>query len=255
VKTTFLGTGTSLGVPIIGCKCGVCRSRDVRDKRQRSSVLVEIDGRNIIIDTGPDFRAQCLSNNIEHIDAILVTHPHRDHIAGLDDIRPFCYIQKQYIPVYASPSTCNAIQHDYSYCFATPKYPGVPDIELHQIKNYIPFDAAGIQVTPFPVMHAKMEVTAYRFRNFTYITDAWQISEESVNAAKGTQYLVVNALRKEPHPSHFNLEQALDFIATIKPEHAYLTHIGHSLGYEETQAILPPNVQMAYDGLSITIPD
>jgi len=254
VKVTFLGTGTSLGVPIVGCNCAVCRSADPHDKRLRSSVLVEIDGRSIVIDTGPDFRQQCLAYNIQHIDALLITHPHRDHLAGLDDIRPFCYIQQQDIPVYASNFTCNAIRHDFAYCFAEPKYPGVPDIALHELDYYKPLDVLGVEITPFPVMHAQMVTTAYRIGDFTYITDASSIPEQSLKAIEGTETLVVNALRKEhPHPAHFILPQALDLIAKIAPREAYITHISHDIPHAATQQELPENVHLAYDGLVLDL--
>ena len=254
MKVTFLGTGTSLGVPIVGCNCSVCQSADPHDKRLRSSAYVESDGRCIVIDTGPDFRSQCLDNNVRHIDALLITHPHRDHLAGLDDIRPFCFIQEQDIPVYASNYTCEAIRHDFAYCFAEPKYPGVPDIVLHELKYYEPFEVLGVKITPFPVMHAKMVVTAYRIGGFTYITDAVSVPEESIEVIKGTEHLVVNALRIEPeHPSHFTLPQALDLIARINPREAYITHISHKIPHAETEKTLPKNVHLAYDGLTLQI--
>lgn len=252
MKITFLGTGTSLGVPIVGCDCPVCQSTDHRDKRLRSSALVETGGRTIVIDTGPDFRQQCLTYNIRHIDALLITHPHRDHLAGLDDIRPFCYIQQQDIPVYASDLTCGAIRHDFAYCFTEPKYPGVPDIVLDEVEYYKPVDVSGVEITPFPVMHAQMVVTAYRIGNFTYITDASSIPAESLEVIKGTEYLVVNALRKDPpHPAHFTLSQALDLIATIRPREAYITHISHNISHAATQQELPSGVHLAYDGMTL----
>jgi phosphoribosyl 1,2-cyclic phosphate phosphodiesterase len=254
VKVTFLGTGTSLGVPIVGCNCPVCQSADTHDKRLRSSALVEIEGRSIVIDTGPDFRQQCLAYNVRHIDALLITHPHRDHLAGLDDIRPFCFIQQQDIPVYASDYTCNAIRHDFAYCFADPKYPGVPDIVLNELEYYKPFEVLGVEITPFPVMHAQMVVTAYRIGNFTYITDASSVPEESLEVIKDTEILVVNALRKERiHPAHFILPQALDIIAKIQPREAYITHISHDIPHASTQQELPKNVHLAYDGLTLDL--
>ncbi|MCQ2253085.1 MAG: MBL fold metallo-hydrolase [Bacteroidales bacterium] len=250
MKIKFLGTGTSLGVPIIGCDCSICQSTDSRDKRTRSSIIIEEQGKHIVIDTGPDFRSQCLANNVRHIDAVLITHPHRDHLAGLDDIRPFCYIQKQYIPIYASELSCKAIRRDFGYCFAEPKYPGVPDIELHQIEYGQAFQIADITVMPIAVMHAKMEVTAYRIGRFTYITDASLISPESIDLIRGSEYLVVNALRQEAHPSHFNLPQALELIGEINPRQAFITHIGHTLAHQATETLLPDNVRMAYDGMT-----
>ncbi|MBQ5403964.1 MAG: MBL fold metallo-hydrolase [Bacteroidales bacterium] len=253
MKITFLGTGTSMGVPIIGCKCRVCLSDNPKDKRFRSSVFIETDNKNFIIDTGPDFRIECLNNGVERIDAILITHIHRDHLSGLDDIRPFCYQQKEFIPIYASNSVCKQIRKDFAYCFGENRYPGVPDIELHEISDK-DFEVLGTSITPIKIMHAKLEVTAFRFGKFTYITDASYIPEESVKKILGTEYLVVNALRKEPHPSHFTLSQALDLIERVKPKQAFLTHIGHTLGpYDEVQNALPKNVTLAYDGLKLEI--
>lgn len=252
MKINFLGTGTSLGVPIINCNCPVCTSGDPRDKRLRSSILVEEQGRFLIIDTGPDFRTQCLTNDVRHIDAVLITHPHRDHLAGLDDIRPFCFIQEQNIPIYGSAFTCDAIRHDFQYCFAEPKYPGVPEIELHEITHYKSFEAAGIEIMPFPVHHAQMIVTAYRIGSFSYITDAGSIDEEAIHAIEGSQYLVVNALRiSPPHSAHFTLPQALDLIARIKPREAYITHISHKISHTGIESQLPPHVHLAYDGLTL----
>ncbi|MCR5456348.1 MAG: MBL fold metallo-hydrolase [Bacteroidales bacterium] len=252
MKIKFLGTGTSLGVPIVNCHCPVCTSGDPRDKRLRSSVLVEEKEHFIIIDTGPDFRAQCIANNVQRIDAVLITHPHRDHLAGLDDIRPFCFIQEQNIPIYASSYTGAAIRRDFAYCFAEPKYPGVPEIHLQEFEHYKKFSAAGIDILPFPVHHAQMVVTAYRIGNFTYITDAGQIDDEAIRVIEGSEYLVVNALRKEPpHAAHFTLPQALDLIAHIKPREAYITHISHMIPHAATERELPPHVHLAYDGLTL----
>ncbi len=247
-----MGTGTSLGVPIIGCGCDVCKSADPRDKRTRSSVMLEIDGKHIIIDTGPDFRTQCLGNGVARIDAVLITHPHRDHLAGLDDIRPFCYQQQAAIPIYGSPLSCQAIRRDFAYCFAEPRYPGVPDIELHEIGDG-DFWIGGISITPIMVMHADMEVTAYRIGDFTYITDANVIPEESMRKIEGSRYMVINALSPRKHHSHFSLEEAVATVERIAPEWAYLTHIGHSLGHAATEDATPDNIHLAYDGLVLEI--
>ncbi len=247
-----MGTGTSLGVPIIGCGCDVCKSADPRDKRSRSSVMLETGGKHIIIDTGPDFRTQCLSNGVTRIDAVLITHPHRDHLAGLDDIRPFCYQQQAAIPIYGSALSCQAIRRDYAYCFAEPKYPGVPDIELHEIGDG-DFSIGDISITPIRVMHADMEVTAYRIGDFTYITDANVIPGESMRKILGSRYMVINALSPRKHHSHFSLEEAVDTVMRINPEWAYLTHIGHSLGHAETEDSTPGNIHLAYDGLVLEI--
>lgn len=251
VKITFMGTGTSLGVPIIGCGCNVCQSADPRDKRTRSSLMLEAGHRHIMIDTGPDFRTQCLSNSVTRIDAVLITHPHRDHLAGLDDIRPFCYQQQAVIPIYGSSLSCDAIRRDYAYCFAEPKYPGVPDIELHEIEYGKEFRIGDTGIVPLPVMHGSMKVTAYRIGDFTYITDANMISDHTLDMIAGTRYLVINALSPKKHHSHFSLEEALSMIERINPEWAYLTHIGHSLGHEETERNTPDRVHLAYDGLQL----
>lgn len=251
MRITFLGTGTSMGIPIIGCNCRVCTSQDPADKRFRSSVFVEIDGKNFIVDTGPDFRMQCLNNNIRRIDAIFITHIHRDHLSGLDDIRPFCYQQRAFIPIYGSGEVCAKIMKDFAYCFGDNRYPGVPDIELHEI-GLRKFNVLGVDVQPIVVKHAKMNVSAYRFGKFTYITDASYISEDAIKLIEGTEYLVVNALREMPHPSHFTLGQALELVERIGPKMAYITHTSHDLGLaSEVQPRLPKNVMLAYDGLSV----
>jgi len=253
--TTFMGTGTSLGVPIIGCDCHTCTSGDSRDKRTRSSIHIESQGISLIIDTGPDFRTQCLATGVSRVDAVLITHPHRDHLAGLDDIRPFCYKQQANIPVYAPPESCQAIRRDFAYCFAEPRYPGVPDIDLHEIGYMQPFQIGALSIIAIPVMHGKMQIAAYRIGGFTYITDANSISAESMAAIQGTEYLVVNSLSTRQHHSHFSLQEALEVVAQVQPREAYLTHIGHSLGrYQETEPTLPPHVHLAYDGLRLELP-
>ena len=251
VKITFLGTGTSLGVPIVACPCAVCASTDSRDKRMRSSVFIEVDGKNIVIDTGPDFRTQLLNNNIKRVDAILITHQHRDHMAGLDDIRTFNYMQKCAMPVFANYLTVDSIRRDYYYCFGEPRYPGVPDIELHNVGDD-PIDVLGITVTPINVLHYKLPVLGFRIKNFTYITDASHIENSELEKIKGSNVLVINALRKTEHLSHFSLPEALEVIEKVKPKRAFITHIGHEMGFHsETDASLPEGVHLAYDGLSI----
>lgn len=255
MNATFMGTGTSLGVPIIGCDCATCTSDNPRDKRTRSSMHIETQGISIIIDTGPDFRTQCLANNVDRVDAVLITHPHRDHLAGLDDIRPFCYKQQGEIPVYASAMSCEAIRRDFAYCFQEPKYPGVPDISLREIKYMEPFQIGGISILPIPVMHGKMEIAAYRIGGFTYVTDANSISPQSMDAIRGTEYLVINSLSTRQHHSHFSLEEALEVVELIQPRTAWLTHVGHSLGrYNDTEPTLPKNVHLSYDGLRLELP-
>lgn len=252
-KITFLGTGTSQGVPVILCACGVCLSANVKDKRLRCSVKVEVEGKVIIIDTGPDFREQMLRSKTTRIDAILYTHEHKDHIAGLDDVRPYNFIGGQHIDVYATEQVEEALKREFSYAFAKEKYPGVPELTIHKIANNI-FEAAGTHVTPIQAMHAEMPVLGFRIGNFCYITDANFITPEELEKAKGCDVFVINALRRETHYSHFNLEQALEIITEVKPKTAYLTHISHRLGlHDDLEYELPENVFISYDGLEIMI--
>ncbi len=253
MKITFLGTGTSLGVPVVACNCNTCNSDDIRDKRLRSSVLVEVNGTNLIIDAGPDFRQQLLRENIDKLDAILLTHEHRDHIAGLDDIRSFNYLHKKAMDIYAEQRVQKGIKVNYSYVFSKTKYPGIPDMNLKLIENK-PFNVNSITIIPIRVMHLKLPVFGFRIKNFSYITDANYISEEEKEKMKGSEVLVINALRKKKHISHFNLEEALQLIDELKPENAYLTHISHLMGkHNDVSKELPENVFLAYDGLELSI--
>ncbi len=254
MKFTFLGTGTSQGIPVIACGCKVCMSDNPKDKRLRTSGMFEIDGRVLVIDTGPDFRQQMLQNNVKTIDAVIYTHEHKDHIAGMDDVRPFNYIQKKNIEIYATERVKEALHKDFHYAF-DPKYqyPGIPLVNINLISNQT-FDCQGIEVIPIEVLHYKLPVLGFRIKNFTYITDANYISEKEKEKIKGSKVLVVNALRHQTHISHFNLEEALELIAELKPEKAYLTHISHHLGlHKDVQEMLPENVYLAYDGLSIDL--
>jgi phosphoribosyl 1,2-cyclic phosphate phosphodiesterase len=253
LKVTFLGTGTSQGVPIIACKCEVCKSVDQRDKRLRSSILFDIEGKAILVDCGPDFREQMLIHKVDRLDAILFTHEHRDHVAGLDDVRAFNYILQRPMDIYAEERVIKMLQVEFAYAFEEEKYPGVPDLIVHQITNE-EFEVEGIKIIPIRAMHASLPVLGFRFGDFTYITDANFISKEEKKKMKGTKYLVVNALRKMVHPSHFNLSDALALIAEIKPDKAYLTHVSHQMGlYEDIQKELPSNVMFAYDGLKLEV--
>jgi phosphoribosyl 1,2-cyclic phosphate phosphodiesterase len=252
MKITFLGTGTSQGVPVITCKCEVCQSSNIKDKRLRTSILINYNKKNIVIDTGPDFRQQMLTNHIEKLDAVLFTHEHKDHIAGLDDIRAFNYQSKQDMPIYATEQVQAGLKKEFHYIFSDFKYPGIPKVDLNTIHNFKPFQLFDKTITPIEVMHYKLPVTAFRIDNFTYITDANFISDSEKEKLKGTEVLVVNALRKEEHISHFTLQQALDLIAEVKPKKAYLTHISHLLGtHDDVSLELPENVSIAYDGLVI----
>ncbi|GAA4793116.1 MBL fold metallo-hydrolase [Olivibacter ginsenosidimutans] len=249
----FLGTGTSQGVPVIACDCRVCTSVDPRDKRLRSSVLVTENGKNIVIDTGPDFRYQMLRENIKHLEAVLYTHAHKDHIAGLDDIRAFNYFQGVAIDVYADQRVQDELKREFYYMFNEHKYPGIPRINLHDV-NQETIYLHDIAIEPIEVMHHELPIKGYRFGDFTYLTDVKTVSPLAIDKIKGTKILVINALQREPHISHFNLEEALAFAHTIGAEQTYLTHISHRLGrYQEVSQELPDGVYLAYDGLMLTL--
>ncbi|SNT11513.1 phosphoribosyl 1,2-cyclic phosphate phosphodiesterase [Ekhidna lutea] len=253
MKITFLGTGTSQGIPVIGCKCEVCSSVDYRDNRLRSSILVEIDGTHIVVDTGPDFRQQMLRERVDKLDAVLFTHAHKDHVAGLDDIRSFNFLQKKDMPIYATSHVLGRLKQEFSYIFEDSKYPGVPRVDTNPIENET-FQINGIDIQPIEVMHYKLPVLGFRFGDFTYITDANHIAEEEKEKIKGSKILVLNALQKKSHISHFNLEEALELIEELKPEKGYLTHIGHFMGtHFAVSKELPENVEIAWDGLKLVI--
>jgi phosphoribosyl 1,2-cyclic phosphate phosphodiesterase len=251
LKITFLGTGTSTGIPMIACECAVCTSTDKKDKRLRSSILVESANTRIVIDTTPDFRYQMLRENIKHLDAVLFTHPHKDHIAGLDDVRAFNFFQEQAMQIYANQMTIDALMREFAYAFADKKYPGVPNLELNSIALE-PFFIGDIQVMPVEVWHMKMPVFGFRFGDFTYITDANRIEESEKKKIRGSETIVVNALRKEKHISHYNLAEAVELVDDLQVPNAYFTHISHQLGrHEEVEARLPKGIHLAYDGLVI----
>lgn len=255
MKVRFLGTGTSQGVPVIACTCEVCQSVDKRDKRLRTSVLLEFEnGYNVVIDTGPDFRYQMLREHVDHLDAILMTHAHKDHIAGLDDVRAFNYHQQQSISIYANAATLESLQREFYYAFSAIKYPGIPQLDLVEIFPSSSFELFGESIMPVEVMHFKMPVIGYRIGSFCYITDAKTVTQESRKLLENLDVLVVNALQESPHISHFTLEEALAFIDDIKPKQAFLTHISHRFGrHEYIKQILPENVFVAYDTLSIDV--
>jgi phosphoribosyl 1,2-cyclic phosphate phosphodiesterase len=253
LKVTFLGTGTSQGVPVIACDCPVCSSLDYRDKRLRSSIHLDIDGKSLVVDTGPDFRQQMLREKINHLDGILFTHEHKDHTAGMDDIRSYNFLQKKDMPIYGTKKVLAQIKREFSYIFEEIRYPGVPSVTIHEITNQ-PFSAEGINVVPIQVMHYRLPVFGFRFGDFTYITDAKYIDNVELEKVKGTKVLVINALQKTHHLSHFTLEEAIQLVEFIKPEEAYFTHISHRLGtHQEVEQVLPPNIHLAYDGLKITV--
>jgi phosphoribosyl 1,2-cyclic phosphate phosphodiesterase len=250
---TFLGTGTSSGVPMIACDCEVCTSTNSKDKRLRSSILVQSPDTNLVVDTTPDFRYQMLRENIKKLDAVLFTHPHKDHIAGLDDIRPFNYFQQKPMPIYANQMTEEAIRRDFHYAFSNTKYPGTPDMVTNTIDEG-PFEIAGINIQPILVWHLKMPVYGYRFGDFTYITDANRIDDEEKEKIKGSKILVLNALRNEKHISHFTLEEAIELSLELEAEEVYFTHISHQLGtHEQVSTKLPKHIHLAFDGLKIFV--
>lgn len=253
LEITFLGTGTSSGVPMIGCHCEVCRSPDPKDKRLRSSILLRYRDKTIIIDTTPDFRYQMLRIANDRLDAVLFTHAHKDHIAGLDDIRAYNYFQQKPMQVYATQATQKELVREFYYAFAETKYPGIPQILLHNIES-VPFEVEGLSITPIRVWHHKLEVVGFRIGDFTYITDANKIDAPQQALIAGTKVLVINALRKEKHISHFTLSEALGVIDSLAIPEAYLTHISHQMGrHEEISRQLPANVHMAYDGLVLQV--
>jgi phosphoribosyl 1,2-cyclic phosphate phosphodiesterase len=250
LKITFLGTGTSQGIPVIGCGCAVCQSNDTKNNRLRVSVLVETDDKTIVIDSGPDFRYQMLRAKVNDLDAIIYTHEHKDHVAGLDDIRPYNYLLKKVIDIYATVRVQDALRREFSYIFEDTKYFGLPQIKLHTV-DVQPFLIGETTIIPIEVMHHKLPVLGYRFGDFTYITDAKTISEESLAKIKGSKILVINALQKENHISHFTFDEAIDFANKAGAATTYFTHMSHNLGlHADIEKELPSHIKLAYDGLS-----
>jgi phosphoribosyl 1,2-cyclic phosphate phosphodiesterase len=250
---TFLGTGTSSGVPMIACECEVCRSTDPKDKRLRSSILVESAKTRFVVDTTPDFRYQMLRQQVKHLDAVLFTHPHKDHIAGLDDVRAYNFHQEQPMPIYANQMTIDALMREFAYAFADKKYPGVPNLELNSI-GMESFFIGDIPVQPILVWHLKMPVFGFRFGDFTYITDANRIEENEKEKIKGSKVMVLNALRKEKHISHYTLDEATALVEELKVPEAYFTHISHQLGkHENVESDLPEGIHLGYDGLKLNL--
>ncbi|TAL75031.1 MAG: MBL fold metallo-hydrolase [Bacteroidetes bacterium] len=250
MKITFLGTGTSQGVPVIACDCNTCLSDDQHDKRLRTSLLLETNETTLLFDAGPDFRQQMLREHVTKLDSIILTHEHKDHISGLDDVRAFNFKSRDAIDIYSEERVQKVIRKEYSYVFSEFQYPGIPQMRLNSIPEH-GFSIKGIQLIPIRVFHYRLPVYGFRVGNFAYITDANYIPEESKEKLSGVEYLVINALRKEKHISHFSLREAIDFIREISPDKAFITHISHQMGsYADISKELPPGIILAYDGLS-----
>jgi phosphoribosyl 1,2-cyclic phosphate phosphodiesterase len=256
MKITILGSGTSLGVPLIGCHCEVCRSMDFRDHRLRPSILVQVADQNILIDTGPDLRTQMLPTKVQRLDAVLYTHQHKDHTAGMDDLRAFYYAQNQTpIPIYAREEVISQLKEEYAYVFVDndKKYPGVLDVEVHYIENK-PFCIGDVEIIPIEVFHHKLPVFGFRIQDFTYITDVNFIPAEEMPKIIGSKILMLDALRREPHIAHYTLEQAVEVAQQIQAEKTFFTHISHGLGlHKEVEKELPENIRLAYDGLVLEL--
>ncbi len=249
LKITFLGTGTSSGIPMIACNCEVCTSADKKDNRLRASILVQSSTTTIVVDTTPDFRYQMLREKVKKIDAVLFTHPHKDHIAGLDDIRAFNFFQQSSINIYANTLTQEALKREFRYIFAEKKYPGIPQIDLYTIDQH-PFIIGDITIVPILVWHLHMPVLAFRFGDFTYITDANKIDEQERKKITGSKIMALNALREKKHISHFNLAEAIEIVQQLKVPEAYFIHLSHQMGkHEDVEKTLPVGIHLAYDGL------
>ena len=254
LKITILGSGTSQGVPMIACECDVCQSDDQKDKRLRSSILVSHNDYNYCIDSGPDFRQQMLNNHVKRLDGILYTHEHKDHTAGMDDVRAFNFIQQKDMPLYCSERVERALRMEFSYVFAEEKYPGIPSVDLMRLDGSAFLLPSGLAVTPIQVLHHRLPVLGFRFDDLTYITDANYISDFEKEKIRGSKVLIINALRKTPHISHFTFQEALNLIEELQPERAFLTHISHMLGkHEDIESWCPPNVHPCFDGMVLTV--
>ena len=253
MKITFLGTGTSQGVPVIGCQCEVCRSLYFRDKRLRSSIHIEVDGKSFVIDTGPDFRQQMLREDIRRLDAVVMTHSHKDHIAGLDDVRAYNFLQRSDMPIYGRREVLDRLKIEFYYAFEPQKYPGIPQLNLIEI-NEQEFVVEGIRFTPLPVTHMHLPVLGFRVGNFSYITDANFIPDSTYRKLKGTEVLVLNALQKESHQSHFNLTEAVSVAEQVGARQTYFIHMSHRLGlHKAIEKELPAGIALSYDGLTLAL--
>jgi len=253
MKINFLGTGTSQGVPVIGCQCEVCNSKDVKDKRLRTSVMLDVGNTRFTIDAGPDFRYQMLREGVRDLDGILITHCHKDHIAGLDDVRAFNFLLKKSMKVFATARDQRAIQQEFSYAFGENLYPGVPRFNLETIDDD-PFFISDVKIIPLKALHQKMEVTGFRVGDFAYITDTNYIPGETLAAISDCKVVVLNAVRRKPHPSHYSLDEAIKVLEFMRPQKAYITHISHLMGtHEEISKELPDFISLAYDGLVLDL--
>jgi phosphoribosyl 1,2-cyclic phosphate phosphodiesterase len=253
IKVTFLGTGTSQGVPMVACRCRVCTSPDHRDKRLRSSILIESVRTRVVIDSGPDFRQQLLREKTRSLDAVIFTHEHKDHIAGLDEVKAFNFLNKMRMPVYATPRVQEALKREFAYVFSEERYPGIPEVDLFEFDNEV-FHVGDLVFQPVSVMHYRLPVKGFRVNDFAYVTDANFIAETEKEKLRNLDVLVLNALRREPHISHFTLEEAVALVEELKPRKAYFTHISHQLGtFEELRQELPPHIELAVDGLQLVV--
>ena len=253
MKVTFLGTGTSQGIPVIACDCRVCISENPKDNRLRTSILIEANNQTIVIDTGPDFRQQMLRENVQKLDAIVFTHQHKDHVAGMDDIRAFNYKFKKDMDIYCTAEVEEALIREFPYVFSSYKYPGVPEIKVHNIKNE-PFIINGVELIPIEGLHYKLPVFGYRIKDFVYLTDVSFVSEREKEKMKGAEVIVLDALRKTPHISHFTMEQAVELLEELNPKQVYLIHISHLMGkHNEVVKELPNFIKPAHDGLVLSL--
>jgi phosphoribosyl 1,2-cyclic phosphate phosphodiesterase len=253
MQIPFLGTGTSNGIPVIGCTCDVCCSTDPRDKRMRTAAFVHVDGQDILIDTGPDLRMQALANSIANVDAVAFTHAHADHVAGFDDLRSFNYLRQDQVDVYADRFTADLLQERFAYAFERPLpfFGGKPDLRMHVFDG--PFEIGPTPITPLPVMHGRWIVTGFRIYDLVYVTDAKVVPRETIAAMRGADVLVINALRPAPHPVHLSIGEALEIIEQVQPRRAYLTHLSHEVSHSAISEHLPDNVFLAYDGLTVEL--